>query len=364
MAKVHITLVGREIEPIYNGIIYSQPDFIYFIRSSDEKSLANARTLARWFSSIPSEDKKVDPVDMDDIKNKVEQIAERFKNDEVTINISSGTKPWSYFFSIVFGTCSNAEIFYVDQKNRVWNFTNLQQAELPYDFKTAIQLHTGNLPKYTNYIDFTTEDIQVVNKIVNLDRFNHAMFSALVAQARKHPNLGEWISRSHRLIKNGKKFSIDLYNANKEIHENLESPHSHSLLVNAGWFEYVVARVVKHWDKSQDVWLNCVFPFANNSIKNEIDIIANLGDRMLFVECKTKMEDYKDIDKFHSAMLNYAGKSTIGLFVANEPLNEQVIEKCRDNKILAFSFGDYQSEKEAITALVKKLEEQYVRMNS
>ena len=119
MAKIHITLVGGQPVPVYNCIKQLQPEKIIYIYS--DKSEQEYNILLSFFD-IPHEGIALDPVQPSMIETECKKLAERFKNDEVTINISSGTKAWSYFLASAFMQYPNTQIFFVDQNSCMWNF--------------------------------------------------------------------------------------------------------------------------------------------------------------------------------------------------------------------------------------------------
>ena len=58
------------------------------------------------------------------------------------------------------------------------------------------------------------------------------------------------------------------------------------------------------------------------------------------------IHDSTDIDKFRSALRNFSGTSSMGIFVTNDKPNaisssryEHAMEKCKDNGILTFNFS-------------------------
>ena len=58
------------------------------------------------------------------------------------------------------------------------------------------------------------------------------------------------------------------------------------------------------------------------------------------------IRDSTDIDKFRSALRNFSGTSSTGIFVTNDKPNvysssryEHAMEKCKDNGILTFNFS-------------------------
>ena len=86
--------------------------------------------------------------------------------------------------------------------------------------------------------------------------------------------------------------------------------------------------------------LNVVFPYSERVAKNEIDIIVNTGNRLLFVECKTSIHSVTDLDKFSKAVRNFGGTGCHAMFVSYSSMGDKPSEKCRDNNIIPFSFQD------------------------
>ena len=99
MSKIHITLVGGQPAPIYHGIVATQPDKVVYIYSQDTVSILEK---LKTEIQISSETYLLDVTEANRIKQCAEMLAERYKEDEVTVNISSGLKSWSHWFGVVF----------------------------------------------------------------------------------------------------------------------------------------------------------------------------------------------------------------------------------------------------------------------
>jgi hypothetical protein len=104
------------------------------------------------------------------------------------------------------------------------------------------------------------------------------------------------------------------------------SKHSFNLVMNSGWFEYKVAKLLEGWSRAQEIWMNVVFPYkpgkdGTRKSKNEIDVIVHTGKKLLFVECKTSVFDKTDIDKFAAAVKNYGGMGSKALFITGAKLS-------------------------------------------
>jgi len=69
-----------------------------------------------------------------------------------------------------------------------------------------------------------------------------------------------------------------------------------------------------------------------------VDIIADLGGKLLFVECKTQISSPTDIDKFNSVVRKYGGLGSKALFVTYEPMKDDIRDNCKKYGIITYSF--------------------------
>ncbi len=338
--KLHITLVGGQPAPVYHGIVATQPDKIVFIYSDESRETAERISKV---VKITSERRKMDPVDLNDIEKKVTQCAKDFKDDEVSVNISSGTKPWAFFFAKIFGTMPNATLFYVDQNNTLWNLTDKTSRKLESDMDAQFRLMGNEMVSFARFEDYTDEDKRTLTAIVELFQFNPSNMYRLVSEAKTKTHLTEHVIKNGSFIKwdkTLKQFDVGLVKGGKEMRKALKSEHVREMLLKASWFEYQVASMLRKWDRSGAIRLNCIFPYQDSAAKNEIDILVETREKLLFVECKTQIEDNTDIDKFASAVRNYGGMGSKALFVTDRKMSGKAIEKCKDNGILTFSLQD------------------------
>lgn len=338
--KLHITLVGGQPAPVYNGIMATQPDKIVFVYSDKSREIAERISEE---VKIASERRKMDPVDLSDIEKKVAQCAEQFKNDEVSVNISSGTKPWAFYFAKVFGQMPNATLFYVDQNNTLWNLTDKSSCKVAFDMDAQFRLMGNEMVSFVRFEDYTDEDKRMLTDIAELFRFSPSNMYRLVSEAKTKTHLTEHVLKNGSYIKWDKipkQFDVKLVKGRKEMRKALKSEHVRQMLLKASWFEYQVASMLRKWDRSGAIRLNCIFPYQDSAAKNEIDILVETREKLLFVECKTQIEDNTDIDKFASAVRNYGGMGSKALFVTDVKMNAKAMEKCKDNGILTFSLQD------------------------
>lgn len=360
--KVHITLVGGQPAPVYNGIIATKPDYVVYVHSSESEN--RVKVLKREIT-IPSEDILLDPLSPIKILEGVVGLAKKFTDDEVTVNISSGLKSWSHFFGVIFERCDNASVVYMDQNNVLWNYKTMKSySGFHFDMDTLIRLYDNNIDDYRNLGEYTDDDYDCLQGIKKLRKKDYAEFTKLLAtlspeDARylKNHKQGTFYSQDTDSFVEWEKStatSIGFVHVGLDtmykgfVEADFESEHITDLIFNTGWFEYEVANILSRWSKSREIRMNCRFAFkkgqktnkGKDNDKNEVDIIVNTGTKLLFVECKTQIYNTTDVDKFRSVVKNYGGIANKGIFITESPMKNEAIEKCHEHGLLHYSLND------------------------
>lgn len=354
--KVHITLVGGQPAPVYNGIIATQSDYVVYVHSAESEK--RVKVLKREIA-IPSEDILLDPLSPEKIMEGVVGLAKKFRDDEVTVNISSGLKSWSHFFGVIFDRCYNASVVYMDQNNVLWNYKTMKSSSgFHFDMDTLIRLYDNNIDSYRRLEDYTDDDYDCLQGIKELRKKDYSEFAKLLATLSsddahylKNHKRGKFYSQDSQSLVQWQKSTdtsigfvhVELDTRYKGLVEyDFESEHITDLIFNTGWFEYEVATILSRWSKSREIRMNCRFAFKKeqDKDKNEVDIIVNTGTKLLFVECKTQIYNTTDIDKFRSVVKNYGGIANKGIFITEAPMKNDAIEKCNEHSLLHYSLRD------------------------
>jgi len=339
MAKIHITLVGGQTTPIYQGIVASNPDLVILIHSKDTIDLAN-----RIYTEIDAacELIKFDPVEISLIDDAVRILKARFMNDnEISVNITSGTKPWALLFYANFSVLDNATLIYIDQNNKIWDLKTQQSSTVDFDMNAQFRLLGNELKQYYSFDSYTEDDKKLIKSIRDARKHNFQDFNEMTEYLTKFAHQTRAIGKGGSTLvwdASKKSFEAKMNNKqNKLLSIIMKSDHARQLVLNTGWFEYEVALLLSAWCNTKELYVNCIFPTRNGSPKNEIDIIVNTGNKLLFVECKTQIKNETDIDKFASAVRVYGGVGSKALFVTDAPMSEKAMEKCADHGITTFS---------------------------
>lgn len=349
MSKIHITLVGGQPAPVYMGVIATEPDMVVYIYSQDTASVLDK---LKNEIHIASKEHLLDVTNPNEIKQCAEKLAERYKADEVTMNISSGLKSWSYWFGIVFDKYPNTAVVYMDQNNTLWNYRTMQASSgYTFDMHTLFRLYGNSIDNnYTPFSEYTDEDFAAIKKVEAIRKVNHTVFNKLTAlldtkrknilSNQKAGSFSDPSMSEVRWDKEACKVEITLFAKRYVKSEVIESPHAIDIVFNSGWFEAKIAMLLSRWEKAKEICINCRFPFKPKVDKNEVDIIVNTGSKILFVECKTQIANTTDIDKFRSVIKGYGGMGSKGIFITDAPMTDIAKAKCEERGILTFSLQD------------------------
>lgn len=373
--KVHITLVGGQPAPVYHGIVATQPDKVVFIYSESSRDVVEK--VRGEIHVVVEEQTPLDTTNPQKIMERANSLAETFKDDEVTLNISSGLKSWSHLFGRVFDGMSNASVVYMDQNNVLWDYKTMEKkTDFIFDMDVMFRLQDNALTHYVPFSDYTDDDKETLDTLVEARRYNCGHFNKLTTLVSK-----EWGNKLNQQSGSLSLTENDFVEWRKPDFVRLtlttqrygmrefemESPHAVSMAFHTGWFEYKVARMLSHWRYAKDIRLNCIFPPKDTQSvkypKNEIDVVVNTGTKILFVECKTQIASSTDIDKFRTAVKNYGGMGSKALFVTDNVMNELQKEKCRESGIIAFSLQDSSWGSNKEQELFKLLERELFNIN-
>ena len=350
MKKVHIALVGGQPVPVYIGIKDNgQASTVILVCSS--QSRVEAERIKKQFPKRHIVVKECPPVDLSDIEKLVFALCEEYSDYEKVINLTSGTKLWSLTFFRVFYQDKNTHFIYIDQNNHITDILTKESHIGTINTLNRFELYGTPLTSFRMLEEYDEEDISVSRKIELFRNKNRFEFFQLTAGYNLSVLEKENVLQTER----GSVFEysfeerwarIKLYTDRGFVTKEFSCQHLLDILFNFGWFELKTALELRKNERISKIWLNCEFADSEKNPKNEIDIIAEQDNRLLFVECKTMIYDSTDIDKFGSALRNFSGTSTTGIFVTNDPPNtnrmsryNHAMEKCKDNGILTFNFS-------------------------
>lgn len=371
MSKIHITLVGGQPAPVYLGIVNDEEcEEVILVHSIS--SLKEAKIIEKSCNKKCSFI-ECSPTDIYKIKEIAEAVCKKAEGCEVTLNITSGTKPWSLIFYQTFANNPSIQYIYIDQLNNWYDLKSGETKELSIDIFKRFELYGNPLKKYITLDCFSESDRQAIRLIEKARQINIRAFTELTNTNNKEEefqaNEGEvFSSNGSRMKWNWSEGHIEFdlvksYDLTLSQSISIEMDHAKELILNTAWFELKTALELRKNPEIKELYLNCEFLSKEEKAKNEIDIIADCGTRLLFVECKTMISEITAIDKFRSAMRNFSGTSSTGIFVTNDKVFNGVryerymaaMEKCKDNDIVTFNFGFWnKKENQSLNSIINQ----------
>lgn len=369
MKKIHvqIALVGGQPTPVYQGIVHLHPDQVVLICSDmTEKVAEHIR------EQLPSYDKgnvilyKISDKDVAVMYQEIEEIEKSIpKGITMSLNITGGMTLWSVIFNNVFRRkrrcchtfCIGQDGSFFDMKEK------LTVGKVEFDMDAQFKILGHQLDEYVPLTDYTSADFSVLNQVQSLgfSSKTHQRLFRITEQfvdEYKKKNSNSLYRKSFevtgghdKLVWDATKHEFYCQLADKEY--TFASEHAEHIVLNTGWFELYVARLIAKKYGAANVRLNCIFRNVKGQPKNEIDIIVNTGSKLIFVECKTQIYNTTDVDKFRSAVRNYGGLGSKPLFITNYQMKPEGLEKCIDHRITTFYLAnpEYVNQQARIEAL-------------
>jgi hypothetical protein len=133
------------------------------------------------------------------------------------------------------------------------------------------------------------------------------------------------------------------------------------LLLEGGWWEYLVFKAAYDLPGKFSVHRNTIIRHKRNeSEKNQIDVLVNTGNKLIFLECKSGKVTPQDINKMEVVRKLYGGFLSHTALVRYYPLDERdlkqsnLIERTHDLNIKEISFND--EERVNLERIIKKIQ--------
>lgn len=107
------------------------------------------------------------------------------------------------------------------------------------------------------------------------------------------------------------------------------------LFFKGRWWETLVAHKVRTWSQRDpnrpEVWQSVLFQTENNSsrTKNEVDVLLNNQQKLIFIECKSGNVTQNDIYKVDAVRETYGGDISLAVLASYYPVEDSLQEKAR-----------------------------------
>ncbi len=333
MKKIQLTLLGGQTLPIYYIIAQQQPDIVYLIYTRQSKDMADriANEVKSQFPKIICKYKETLPYEVTCTAEVCESIhcEEEGKENEFTYNLTGGTKPMA-FGAFLTGEKHHAKLLYTDSKV-ILNLQTYDQEPLTcsLNFETIFRLQDQSLKEYQEYKKESEKALCAKN--VEEIKSLHIRAWSKLRDAYKKKQIKIETSYYHRntiyYIRDNKHIVITEEDGNEIFSSSY--PKAYEQLFEGRWWETLVADAVAEWaaPHQYEVWCNVKFQpkenDKNQNDKNEVDILVNLGNTLLFIECKSGQITPKNIDTMLAVRKTYGGDKSKSVLVSYEHIDSK-----------------------------------------
>lgn len=344
--KVNISLVGGQPFPVFAQALDAKPDILVLIHSEKTKPEAEniKKSLRNKFENAKIELENVDADNLKKAESRIRDIFEKYAIPEnnLILNITGGIKPWALQLYHLSLPDEHIKCVFIHQNNKVWDMKSLESHICNHDNITIddlFELH-GVTGAYNEFNQSDDELSDTIEELYKAD--SNALHKIVFDYLKEDKKLKGVMAREGKLfikVNNNNDFECRISPDNKLYH--ICSPSANNLLINYGWFEHKVAKLLSKWHDAKRVLVNAKINFDKTyNTANEIDIIVETkSGKYLFVECKTSVYDSTDIDKFNNAVKNYGGLGAKCIFVTYHTMKKSPQKKCEKSKIKPFAYN-------------------------
>ena len=346
MARIHIALVGGQTVPTYiiAKMVADTTDKFILVSSLESKKLGlNLQNVMEKDFQRPIESINLPAFNIPQIKDSIMRLKEDTKNDVLTIDITSGSKPWSILFYNIFHDRPQTTIYFDDQNNNVWNLSNDSKSTAEgLGLEKIFELNGQRIIKkdFKNISPLEVKEAKTIQKLRSKYSTQFAriekQFRELPKSEQQHPEGYSFENLGCKARLNEDEIICDF----RHTHITLQSPNRCNMFFNAGWFEIEVAELLSKWSEARSVWINCILQGRDGGAPlNEYDIIVFNGIKYLFVECKTQVNTPTDVDKFNNVK-SYGGLQIKRIFITDAEMKPMAKVKCQNAGIQVFCMKD------------------------
>lgn len=344
--KHQIILLGKDITSVYHGIKEFGPDHIHLLYT-DATDHIETPMYPLLPSSIRCNRYKAEPYNGNNVIDVCRRI-HREHQGEFTYNLSEGTKVMA-FAAFVVAKESGADAFYLTQHGEVVHLSKFENHPLQSSLNNdeILSLSGNTLSDYHDAKELSDEDVKASKRIKQfIEQYpqEHARIQKFFSifckrQLNRLPSSKIFANNLRFKHRNG---SI-LVTLREYVLLRLPQSNATHLYFEGRWWETLVANQVRNWslqrENSPEVWQSVIFQTNGQDAhpKNEIDVLLNNQQKLIFIECKSGNVTQNDIYKIDAVRETYGGDISQAVLACYYPIEESLQEKCKDLQIYLFA---------------------------
>lgn len=328
--------------PILLGIREFDPEQVYLLCTKEsEKGLAAIRQMT---GKVKIKEIQVEAFNYGTVKKACENILPLInEGDELSVNLTGGTKVMALACQ-AFVLEHQLKGFYINQNNTLLSIPGYQIS--PVNQKLSIDDFlklSGHKYTFERLSDYNGQDRAAVTGIETFASTNQ--YKDIMNHVRRTfrdqalPLAGdETFGNGDRLRYKWSDKEVEIFIYGKSKHRFV-SKKIIDLFFNAAWWEVTIALGLEKELKPKELLIKVKLPYIGDSTtdKNEIDILINDNNKLIFIECKSGTVKNADVQKMKTVKETYGGLVSKSLLVSLYPPGGTILERCQELDIIVFT---------------------------
>lgn len=345
--KHQIILLGKDITSVYHGIKEFGPDHVHLLYTNETKDVADP-----LFPLLPDSIRRTlyhtEPYDGEDVRNVCCKIHQTYPSDDFTYNLSEGTKLMAFAAFTIAKEFKSPAFYLTQQGDLIWlDSFKMSSMQSQLDNKELLGLNGNVLSEYQDAKLLSDTDVEassLIKQFIEKYPKEHAMIQKFfnIFCDRNLTRLP-----SSRVFKNGLRFKLRqdtfLIAQQNQVLLKISSSNASMLFFKGRWWETLIAHKVRSWSQMRpsrpEVWQSVIFQTEgdNTRTKNEVDVLLNNQQKLIFIECKSGQITQNDVYKVDAVRETYGGDISLAVLASYYPVEENLQEKCKDLQINLFA---------------------------
>lgn len=323
MKKIQIALVSKEALPVYYMVNELMPDIVYLLATKETTNVMNNIKSVVKQHGMECSGCVIPANDMAACLHACEHIHAENDNDcEYTYNLTCGTKLMA-IGALLCAQTHHARMVYTETKTYV-DFATLEHKPITrfIDTETIMALQGQSIKERTVYEpkSLRTECAEEVRTFIKLHNKAYKKLRKFYDDKTKKKEALPSTFNTENLTYTNLNGKITIEEDDVEVFYS-DYSGAFSMLFEGQWWEVLVADAVYHWVGNEyEVWTNVKFnpqhDARSNNDKNEIDVLVNIDNTLLFIECKSGTYDQNNIYKLKCVRETYGSYKSKGIIVS------------------------------------------------
>lgn len=338
MKKIQIALVSKETLPVFYMINELRPDEVYLVGTKETQNEMHYIKAVAKSIGVVCHELTTQPDSMQDCMRVCDSVhARNVEGDcEYCYNLTCGTKLMA-FGALICAQSHKANAVYTDVSSYT-DFSDFERHDITKLLSTGTMIALqGQKVKAKEIYHYDAERTECANEVRNFIENHPKEYKVLMTNYIDYKYLPNPFRVGKLLYyRDGGRLVVEYDDV--EVFSS-DYKDAFKMLLEGRWWETLVANVVAKWaGEDREVWTNVRFePNAKTqrNDKNEIDVLVNIGNALLFVECKSGSFTQDNIYKLSSVFKTYGSYKSRGVIVSyrSNVIKPDLEEKAKEERV-------------------------------